>query len=116
MTGSPWRPWEKFTEREGRVVRKPEQVTPGSKTVPEPPPRPPAFSRRVTYGGTGTIHRTGTIDIVTDEHGVIKQVWFRCRELPFTVSRYDHDPGEFNPANEMFIEDITYLHAPPEED
>lgn len=115
---SPWRPWEKFIERDGRVVRKPEpKITPGIRQVleTEPAPRPPAFSKRVTYGNGNTIHGTGTIDIVLDQDGQVKQVWYRCRELPFTVTRSDYDPGEFNPS-EIFIEEITYLYTAPEDD
>lgn len=37
------------------------------------------------YGGTGTIHNTGTVDIVM-EGGVVTEVWFRCMQLAFKVA------------------------------
>lgn len=41
--------------------------------------------RGTRYGGANTIHNTGTIDIVM-ENGLVTEVWFRCRQLPFQVS------------------------------
>lgn len=41
--------------------------------------------RGTRYGGAQTIHNTGTIDIVMD-NGLVSEVWFRCRQLPFQVS------------------------------
>lgn len=37
------------------------------------------------YGGTGTIHGTGEVNIET-YCGEVVSVWFRCQHLPFTVS------------------------------
>lgn len=39
------------------------------------------------YGDGGTIHSTGTIDVVLADDGHVSQVWFRCQNLPFRVSR-----------------------------
>jgi hypothetical protein len=56
------------------------------------------------YGGAQTIHNTGTIDIVMN-NGVVTEVWFRCRQLPFQVSDPKGTPvyGE-GPANIVAIE------------
>lgn len=35
------------------------------------------------YGGDGTIHATGHVDVVLDEAGNVSAVWFRCALLPF---------------------------------
>lgn len=35
------------------------------------------------YGGNGTIHDTGHIDVVLDEDGNVSALWFRCAVLPF---------------------------------
>jgi hypothetical protein len=38
------------------------------------------------YGGNGTIHDTGYVDVVLDENGNVAQVWFRCAVIPFKQS------------------------------
>lgn len=38
------------------------------------------------YGGDGTWHDTGTIDVQLNTDGEVVAVWFRCRMLPFTQS------------------------------
>lgn len=38
------------------------------------------------YGGNGTIHSTGTVDVQLNKDGDVVAVWFRCRMLPFTQS------------------------------
>lgn len=38
------------------------------------------------YGGDGTIHDTGHVDVVLDENGDVAQVWFRCALVPFKQS------------------------------
>jgi len=38
------------------------------------------------YGGDGTIHSTGTVDVQLNKDGDVVAVWFRCRMLPFTQS------------------------------
>lgn len=43
------------------------------------------------YGGTGTIHNTGTVDVILTPGGDVAQLWFRCRMLPFRVSPYTRD-------------------------
>lgn len=113
----PWRPWEKlrrpkpaeivpytgefFSEAEEQQLR---AAFSRGKPVP-------AFSRRVSYGGQGTIHRTGTIDIqVNWKTREVKAVWFRCLNLPFTVSEVEPgDPAQYviNPDS-VAIEEITY--------
>lgn len=42
--------------------------------------------KEVFYGGNGTIHDTGHLDVVLDEDGNVTAVWFRCRPLPFKQS------------------------------
>lgn len=48
----------------------------------------PAHGTR--YGGDGTIHNTGTIDVVLARHQdgsiYVSEVWFRCMELAARVS------------------------------
>lgn len=70
--------------------------------------RIPAFSRRHTYGGSGTIHRTGTIDIQITPNGDIAAVWYRCLSLPFTVSQISGNSPGTNPRGDIAIEEITY--------
>jgi hypothetical protein len=57
------------------------------------------------YGGNGTIHRTGTVDIQINDKGKVVRVWFRCLNLPFTVSTVEDD-SYYNP--EISIEEIRY--------
>lgn len=38
------------------------------------------------YGGDGTWHSGGTIDVQLNKDGDVVAVWFRCRTLPFTQS------------------------------
>jgi hypothetical protein len=40
------------------------------------------------YGGEGTIHHTGYLDVETF-HGTVVAVWFRCQPLPFEQSEVD---------------------------
>lgn len=101
------------------------RITPGAKEAPRdypasvppltamPSVRVPAFSPRHTYGGDGTIHRTGTIDIQQDEAGNVVAVWFRCLNLPFTVSQFG-EPTSVNPRETVAIEEITYAELEPE--
>ena len=87
---------------------------PSERPVPPQPIRPPAFSPRHSYGGQGTIHRTGTIDIqLHEETGEVMAVWFRCLNLPFTVSAV---PGTdpVNTIGRVAIEEITYVDLPSE--
>lgn len=39
------------------------------------------------YGGDGTIHRTGQLDVEVDAWGNVVAVWFRCQPLPFKQVR-----------------------------
>jgi hypothetical protein len=75
---------------------------------------PPAFSPRHSYGGGGTIHRTGTIDVVLNKHGYPIAVWFRCLSLPFTVTQETTDDPVLNPKDK-YVEEITYVDLPSEE-
>lgn len=40
------------------------------------------------YGGVGTIHRTGHLDVEIHD-GKVVSVWFRCQPLPFQQSDVD---------------------------
>lgn len=40
-----------------------------------------------TYGGDGTIHRTGYLDVEVGPDGRVCAVWFRCQALPFEEHR-----------------------------
>jgi hypothetical protein len=35
------------------------------------------------YGGDGTIHGNGEVNVETDKDGLVVAVWFRCQPLPF---------------------------------
>jgi len=51
------------------------------------------FRRRAntrTYGGDGTIHQTGWIDVET-YHGKVVAVWFRCLLVPFKQAETTKD-------------------------
>ena len=60
----------------------------GRGPAPKNAPPPAREQRRVTYGGDGTIHHTGTVDVEVDA-GVVVAVWFRCHLLPFTATDVD---------------------------
>jgi hypothetical protein len=47
-----------------------------------------------TYGGTGTIHRTGYLDVETDRTGTVVAVWFRCQMLPFRQMNVKDDRAQ----------------------
>lgn len=73
----------------------------------------PAFLPRHRYGTGNTIHQTGTIDVQLDQDGEVCAVWFRCRSLPFTVSRVGGRHEKIQPA--LAIEEITYVDLREEE-
>ena len=112
MTGSPWRPWERF------FPRRPERRLGDLMAELEIPPEVrqqifrqgravPAFLPRHKYGAGNTIHQTGTIDVDVDwENRRVVAVWFRCRTLPFTFSTYL--AGDV-PQPHIAIEEITYV-------
>lgn len=111
------------TEEEAEEIRRrlseslrsaPHVVLPSEMPAPPQPVRPPAFSPRHTYGGKGTIHRTGTVDIQQDEAGNVVAVWFRCMSLPFRCSSVDETEQTINPMG-IAIEEITYVDLPREE-
>lgn len=54
----------------------------------QPPPEITRDDVRLYYGGGNTIHRTGHLDIVVEDHRVV-EVWYRCLQLPFSVSSRD---------------------------
>lgn len=41
-----------------------------------------------------SIHASGTIDVQVDPDGRVVAVWFRCLNLPFTVSTVDYEGCE----------------------
>ena len=43
------------------------------------------------YGGRGTIHKTGYLDIEIDGNSNVIAVWFRCQPLPFRQHRVDEE-------------------------
>jgi hypothetical protein len=45
------------------------------------------------YGGTGTIHSTGHVDVET-RNGNVVAVWFRCSMLPFEQTKVGLDRAE----------------------
>lgn len=114
---SPWRPWERFCAPRaiqpftGEVA--PEEIE-RLRLAFSQGERVPAFAKRHSYGGHGTIHQTGTIDIQVDKlTGEVHAVWFRCLNLPFTVSEV-RDDLPLNPRG-IAIEEITYAELPSEE-
>jgi len=50
------------------------------------PKKPAEKPQENFYGGDGTIHNTGTVDVQLNKDGDVVAVWFRCRMLPFTQS------------------------------
>lgn len=58
-----------------------------------------------------TIHGSGTIDIQVDPNsGLVIGVWFRCLELPFTVSAVAAPPTPA-PTRDVTITAIDYLES-----
>ena len=45
--------------------------------------------KRYKYGGNSTIHRTGWVDVETNEAGEVVGVWFRCHMLRFKQSKVE---------------------------
>lgn len=67
------------------------------------------------YGGDGTIHETGHVDVVLDENGDVSAVWFRCALLPFkqadrrvTVSEVSGFVNENAPRIKGVVFEDTY--------
>lgn len=46
------------------------------------------------YGGEGTIHHTGAVNVELDKKGRVVSVWFRCALLPFTQNIVEKDRVE----------------------
>lgn len=77
-----------------RVLRRPRQGTAfdeahDSRRTDVPDGRRPNLATRY-YGGNGTIHRTGHLDVET-RNGRVVAVWFRCQMLPFEQHELDSD-------------------------
>jgi hypothetical protein len=49
-------------------------------------PKEPKKPQENFYGGDGTIHDTGHVDVQLNKDGDVVAVWFRCRMLPFQQS------------------------------
>lgn len=67
-----------------------------------------ARGRTGTYGGSDTIHRTGTIDVETGPDGSVAAVWFRCMELPFRVAAHCAELSPSQGNTSVAIESVTY--------
>ena len=50
---------------------------------------PPVAKTGRRYGGDGTIHQTGGVDVEIGPDGRVVSVWFRCAMLPFREARVD---------------------------
>lgn len=59
-------------------------------------------ARGERYGGDGTVHNTGTIDVVIED-GVVTEVWFRCRQLRAKVSAPKGHPVYEVPGGEDVV-------------
>jgi hypothetical protein len=59
------------------------------------------------YGGGGTIHSSGELDVETDKKGNVVAVWFRCQTLPFEQHRVDRD--RVNEMRRMYGEQMPTL-------
>lgn len=134
MTGSPWRPWERFMRKPepeprgrhlGDILADEESglwvkteplrgsgVTPGVRELRASQGKAvPAFLPRHKYGAGNTVHPSGTIDVQVDSKGRVVAVWFRCLSLPFTVSQ-----GREDIQPDIAIEEITYVDLDREDD
>jgi hypothetical protein len=60
------------------------------------------------YGGDGTWHQTGTVDVQLDEDGNVVAVWFRCRTLPFKQSTHIFPAGYGPLQGEGSIKGIVF--------
>lgn len=68
--------------------------------------KPLPHGPRKVYGSDETIHRTNTIDVqINKDTGQVVAVWFRCLNLPFTVSETE-STGSLQPP--IAIDMIAY--------
>lgn len=60
------------------------------------------------YGGNGTIHSTGYVDVETYE-GEVVAVWFRCSMLPFKQTEVGDARAEemFDEASDSILPNIN---------
>ena len=47
------------------------------------------MTKTFKYGGDGTIHKNGELDVSVDKNGKVVAVWFRCMMLPFKQVNVD---------------------------
>lgn len=59
------------------------------------------------YGGDGTWHQTGHVDVQLNKKGEVVAVWFRCRMLPFRESR-EYTADEIPTQGEGIIKGIVF--------
>lgn len=60
------------------------------------------------YGGNGTIHSTGTVDVQLNKNGDVVAVWFRCRMLPFTQSKREYTADLLPAQGQRSIKGIVF--------
>jgi len=57
--------------------------------------------REFRYGDSGTIHRTGQVNVERDmQTGEVVAVWYRCRLLPFTDT--EAGPGRVHEMRDAY--------------
>lgn len=80
-----WAEWLKMPPTHGTVVT-------GDDDPPSAAPASPAVIPSNVegrfYGGTGTVHRTGEVNVELFE-GKVVAVWYRCAMLPFTQTEVE---------------------------
>jgi hypothetical protein len=54
------------------------------------------------YGGDGTIHSGGEVNVELDKRGRVVAVWFRCQPLAFTQSTAH--PGRVREMDDMYAQ------------
>jgi hypothetical protein len=61
------------------------------------------------YGGDGTIHQSGHVDVQLDRDGNVVAVWFRCAMLPFNESIVDDEyAAQVAGANPARIKGVVF--------
>jgi hypothetical protein len=61
------------------------------------------------YGDGGTVHNTNHLDVMVDENGAVKAVWFRCQLLPFEQHKareWDGEATELPKLTGVEVEDL----------
>jgi hypothetical protein len=64
------------------------------------------------YGHNKTIHRTGHLDVETDENGKVVSVWYRCMPLKFT----QHTVDDIRAKEMLSLEELPNILAIEVED